>query len=298
MTAAEVLPPSGEAGGGAERCGDGGIMIGVFDSGLGGLTILRAFLTNLPQYDYTYLGDNARTPYGNKSQAVIYAYTREAVEFLFAKGCILVILACNTASTKALRRIQQELLPEKYPDRRVLGVVIPLAEAGVDVSRYGRIGVIGTRATIESSVYEQELVKLDTDLKIYGQACPLLVPLVEEGWVGKPETNMILKKYLYRLKRKKIDTLILGCTHYPFLQKDIERIMGKNCRVLNGPVTVSEKLSDYLSRHPEIEQRIGRNGNVTFCTTDDPDRFRLFGQKFLRHTIPHVEQAMLGQRIQ
>jgi len=269
-------------------------MIGVFDSGLGGLTILKAFLTRLPGYDYTYLGDNARTPYGNKSQSVIYAYTRQAVEFLFARGCVLVILACNTASAKALRRIQQEFLPAEFPDRRVLGVVIPLAEAGVDASRYGRIGVIGTRATIESGVYEQELAKLRPDIKVFGQACPLLVPLVEEDWVGKPETNMILKKYLYRIKRKKIDSLILGCTHYPFLQKDIERIMGKNCRVLSGPDTVSDKLIDYLSRHPEMKERLGRNRTVTFFTTDDPDRFKLLGQKFLCHNIPGVEQAVLG----
>lgn len=268
-------------------------MIGVFDSGLGGLTVLKAFLTKLPQYDYTYLGDNARAPYGNKSQAVIHDYTRQAVEFLFAKGCILVILACNTASAKALRRIQQELLPAIYPDRRVLGVVIPLAEAGVEGSRYGRIGVIGTRATIESGVYDQELAKLRPNFKVFGQACPLLVPLVEEGWVGKPETNMILKKYLYRIKRKKIDTLILGCTHYPFLQQDIERIMGKNCRVLNGPETVSDKLIDYLSRHPEIEERITRSNSATFFTTDDPIRFRALGQKFLRHGIPEVERVQL-----
>jgi len=269
-------------------------MIGVFDSGLGGLTVLKAFLTRLPQYDYIYLGDNARTPYGNKSQSVIYAYTRQAVEFLFDRGCTLIILACNTASAKALRRIQQELLPAAYPDRRVLGVVIPLAEAGADGSRYGRIGVIGTQATIESRVYEQELAKLNPDLKVFGQACPLLVPLVEEGWVGKPETHMILKKYLSRIKRKKIDTLILGCTHYPFLQKDIERIMGKNCRVLNGPETVSDKLVDYLFRHPEIEERLGRNRTVAFFTTDDPTRFRLLGQKFLRHNIPEVGRAELG----
>ena len=267
--------------------------IGVFDSGFGGLTILKAFLKKLPEYDYIYLGDNARTPYGNKSQDVIYEYTRQAVEFLFEKGCVLIILACNTASTKALRKIQQELLPVKYPDRRVLGVVIPLAEAGVETARYGRIGVIGTRATIESKVYEQELGKLSSQLKIFGQACPLLVPLVEEGWVGKPETNMILKKYLYRLKRQKIDTLILGCTHYPILQKDIERIMGKNCRVLNGPEMVSHKLEDYLSRHPEIEGRISRTGTVTFCTTDDPARFKVLGQKFLGQNIPEVERANL-----
>jgi glutamate racemase len=272
-------------------------MIGVFDSGFGGLAILKAFLTKLPQYDYIYLGDNARTPYGNKSQAVIYEYTRQAVEFLFARGCVLVILACNTASAKALRRIQQELLPGRYPNRRVLGVVIPVAEAGVDASRYGRIGVIGTRATIESGVYEQELAKLSPHAKVFGQACPLLVPLVEEDWVGKPETNMILKKYLSRIKRKRIDTLILGCTHYPFLQKDIQRIMGKNCQVLSGPETVSDKLIDYLQRHPEIEERLGRNQNAAFFTTDDPGRFKLLGQKFLRHNIPEVERAIFENRM-
>ncbi len=268
-------------------------MIGVFDSGFGGLTILGAFLKKLPEYDYVYFGDNARTPYGNKSQEVIYHYTRQAVEFLFQKGCVLIILACNTASTKALRKIQQELLPLKYADRRVLGVVIPLAEAGVETSRFGRIGVIGTRATIESGVYEEELKKLNPALKIHGQACPLLVPLVEEGWVGKPETNMILKKYLRRLKRKKIDSLIPGCTHYPFLQKDIERVMGRNCRVLNGPAIVAEKLQDYLNRHPGMEARISRNGGTTFFTTDAPDRFQVFGEAFLCRNVRNVERAEL-----
>ena len=269
-------------------------MIGVFDSGLGGLTVLRAFLKHLPQYDYLYLGDNARAPYGNKSLEVIYEYTRQAVEFLFARGCTLIILACNTASAKALRKIQQEWLPLHDPDRRVLGVVIPLAEVGVQVTRYGRIGVIGTRATIETKVYQQELDKLSSDLRGYGLACPLLVPLVEEGWVGKPETHRILKKYLRPLKDRKVDTLILGCTHYPFLQKDIERIMGKNCKVLDGPGIVADKLEDYLRRHPEIETRVSRTGKVTYFTTDDPERFKRFGEKFLGQSIRAVEKLTLG----
>ncbi len=268
-------------------------MIGVFDSGIGGLTVLRAFLRELPAYDYLYLGDNARAPYGNKSLDVIYQYTRQAVDFLFQKGCILIILACNTASAKALRRIQQTWLPLHYPQRRVLGVVIPVAEAGVQVTRYGRVGVIGTRATIESQVYEQELDKLRRDLKVFGLACPLLVPLVEEGWVGKPETNMILKKYLRRMKGKKVDTLILGCTHYPFLQRDIERIMGKNCTVLSGPDTVAEKLEEYLRRHPEIEERLSRQNRVSFFTTDDPGRFRALGEKFLGRTVQEVQKVTL-----
>ncbi len=268
-------------------------MIGVFDSGFGGLTILQAFIKELPEYDFLYLGDNARTPYGNKSLNVIYEYTRQAVEFLFNRGADLIILACNTASAKALRRIQQEWLPVHYPDRRVLGVVIPLAEKAVEASRYGRIGVIGTRATIESRVYDQELLKLETNLNIYGKPCPLLVPLVEENWVGKPETNMILKKYLRPLKSTHIDTLLLGCTHYPFLKKYIEKIMGKNCHILDSPGIVAGKLVDYLQRHPEIAGKLQQNRRRSFYTTDDAERFREFGEKFLGQRISHVESVIL-----
>ncbi len=268
-------------------------MIGVIDSGFGGLTILQAFIKELPEYDFIYLGDNARTPYGNKSLNVIYEYTRQAVEFIFQRGANLIVLACNTASAKALRRIQQEWLPLHYPDRRVLGVVIPLAEEAVEASRYGRIGVIGTRATIESKVYDQELLKLETSLNIYGQPCPLLVPLVEENWAGKPETNMILKKYLRPLKSTHIDTLILGCTHYPFLKKNIERIMGKNCHVLDAPGIVADKLVDYLHRHPEIEEKLQKDKKRSFYTTDDAERFRDFGEKFLGQRISFVESVTL-----
>jgi len=269
-------------------------MIGVFDSGYGGLTVLKAFLGGLPEYDYHYLGDSARAPYGNKSLKVVYEYTRQAVEFLFAQGAVLIILACNTASAKALRKIQQEWLPLHCPENRVLGVVIPLAEAAAEASRRGRIGVIGTRATIESRVYEQELHKVNPGLRIFGRACPLLVPLVEEGWVGKPETNSILKKYLRPLKSTAVDTLILGCTHYPFLKRDISRIMGNNCRVLDAPAIVALKLADYLSRHPEIEARLSRGGKRIFCTTDDPERFKVFGEAFLGRTIREVVAADLS----
>jgi len=154
--------------------------------------------------------------------------------------------------------------------------------------------VIGTRATIESRVFEQELGKLRADLKVYGLACPLLVPLVEEGWVGRPETNRILKKYLRHLKDRKVDTLLLGCTHYPFLQKDIVRIMGKTCKVLDGPEIIADKLEDYLQRHPEIECRVTKNGKRAFFTTDDPGRFKLLGEKFLSQDIPEVEKLSLG----
>ncbi|SPD75551.1 Glutamate racemase [uncultured Desulfobacterium sp.] len=268
-------------------------MIGVFDSGFGGLTILQSFIDELPAYDFTYLGDNGRTPYGNKSLNVIYEYTRQAVEFLFGFGAGLIILACNTASAKALRKIQQEWLSVNYPDRRVLGVVIPLAEAAVEASKSGRIGVIGTRATIESRVYDQELNKLREGLGIFSQACPLLVPLVEENWVGKPETTMILKKYLRPLKTKNIDTLILGCTHYPFLKNDIKRIMGKNCHVLDAPGIVAGKLADYLKRHPEIDGNLSKDGKRVFYTTDGEDRFRSFGRKFFGKHISNVRTTTL-----
>lgn len=268
-------------------------MIGVFDSGYGGLTVLKAFLEKLPEYDYLYLGDSARAPYGNKSLKVVYEYTRQAVEYLFDRGAVLIILACNTASVKALRKIQQEWLPLHQADKRVLGVVIPLAEAAVESSRRGRIGVIGTRATVESRVFEQELHKLKPGLTVFERACPLLVPLVEEGWVGRPETNSILKKYVRPLKSTAIDTLILGCTHYPFLKKDIERIMGKNCRVLDAPAIVADKLVDYLIRHPEIEGWLSRRASRTFCTTDDPERFKTFGEQFLGRKIPEVHSADL-----
>ena len=289
-------------------------MIGVFDSGLGGLTILRGFLNKLPEYDYVYLGDNARAPYGNKSEEVIYNYTREAVDFLFNQGCELVIVACNTASAKALRKIQQEIRPlEQLPLakgsggegyhgqgggmrrdlRRVLGVMIPVAEVAADIGA-SRIGIIGTRATIESGAYEAELKKLNPSVEIFKQSCPLLVPLVEEGWAGRPETKKILKKYLRPLKDKKVDALILGCTHYPVLIKDIESIMGKRVKVLNSPAIVAEKLIDYLKRHPEIESRLGKNppagGKRLFFTTDDEKRFKEMGSKFFGQQISNVKK--------
>jgi len=275
-------------------------MIGVFDSGFGGLTALKEFLRVLPDYDYIYLGDNARAPYGNKSDEVIYNYTGQALDFLFNKGCDLVIIACHTASAKALKKIQQEYLPARYPDKRVLGMVAPMAEEAVKLSRYHKLGVIGTTATISSGVYKKELEKLRNDLEIYQEACPLLVPLVEEGWTGKPEARMILKKYLRPLKIKQIDTLILGCTHYPLMIKDISRIMGKNVKIINPAVVAAEKLADYLKRHGEIENKLSKNnlsageaGKLVFYTTDDVNKFKNFGQKFLGREIKKAKKAAL-----
>lgn len=268
-------------------------MIGVFDSGFGGLTVLKEFLNKLPQYDYIYLGDNARAPYGNKSEEVIYNYAREAVDFLFKEGCELIIIACNTASAKALRKIQQEFLAESYPDKRVLGVIIPAVEAAAELNNLKRMGLIGTRATIESKTYEKELNNLRQDIIIYSQFCPLLVPLIEEGWAEKSETKKILKKYLRPLKEKKIDALILGCTHYPILAKEIKQIMGKRVKVLDTPKIVAEKLADYLKKHPEIERKLSKNGKRLFYTTDSVARFKEMGEKFLGREIGDVKRIEL-----
>ena len=267
--------------------------IGVFDSGFGGLTVLKEILRVLPDYDYVYLGDNSRAPYGNKSDEVIYNYTRQAVDFLFKSGCELIIIACHTASAKALRKIQQAYLPANHPDKRVLGVVVPVVEEAVKLSRYHKLGVIGTAATVGSGVYRKELEKLRSDLEIFQAACPLLVPLVEEGWTGKPEARMILKKYLRPLKEKQIDTLLLGCTHYTLLEKDILRIMGRNVKIVNPAVVAGEKLKDYLVRHEEVEKKLAKNGKLVFYTTDDDRKFRELGQRFLGREIGEARKAML-----
>ncbi|MFH0955819.1 MAG: glutamate racemase [Candidatus Falkowbacteria bacterium] len=268
-------------------------MIGVFDSGFGGLTVLKEFLKVLPEYDYIYLGDNARAPYGDKSDEAIYNYTRQAVDFLFKQGCKLIIIACHTASAKALRRIQQEYLPQFYPDKRVLGVVAPVSEEAIKLSRYHKLGVIGTTATINSGVYKKELEKLRDGLKIFQEACPLLVPLTEEGWIGKPEAKMILKKYLRPLKVKQIDTLILGCTHYPLMIKDISRIMGRNVKIIDSATVAAEKLVGYLKHHQEIKNKLGRNRKLIFYTTDDANKFKNLGRKFLGQEIKEVQRAVL-----
>jgi len=269
-------------------------MIGVFDSGFGGLTILKELLNKLPEYDYMYLGDNIRAPYGHKSQETIYNYTKDAVDFLFSKGCELIILACGTASSQALRKIQQEYLPEKYPNKRVLGIVIPLSEESLKLNKNYKIGVIGTKATIKSNVYEKEIKKLNKEKKIeiIEKACPLLVPLIEEGWIDTRETKMILKKYLRPLKVKNIDTLILGCTHYPFLIKDIKRIMGNKVNVIDTPKIVSEKLKEYLERHIEIEKKLKKNKKRVYYTTDDSKKFEEFAKKFLKEKIEVIKTEL------
>lgn len=260
-------------------------MIGVFDSGFGGLTVFKEIKKALPRFSYIYLGDNLRAPYGGRSQSAIYKFTEQAVNFLFKQGCQLVIIACNTASSEALRKLQQEWLPIHYPDRRILGVIRPVAEEAAKVSRFGKIGVVGTRATVESGAYERELKTQNLRLKIYQNACPLLVPLVEEGWLGKTETRMIVKKCLRPLKDQKIDTLILGCTHYPLLMKEFVRVAGKRVKVLDAPKIVADKLVDYLKCHPEIESKLKKDGQARYLTTDSANKFETLGSRFMGNKI-------------
>lgn len=268
-------------------------MIGVFDSGFGGLTILKHFLSDLEDYDYLYLGDNARAPYGSKSQEVIYNYTKEVVDFLFGQGCKLIIVACNSVSSQALRKIQQEYLVEKYPDRKILGVVIPMAEEVAKNRNIKKVGVIGTKATIASGVYEKEIHKLNHDIDIIQKATPLLVPLIEEGWLKKPETKMILKKYLRSFKNNKIDYLILGCTHYLILIKDIKKNMGKNCQIDDPGEIVSRSLADYLERHNELGLEKSKEKKRLFFTTDDEEKFKQLGEEFLGEGMKDIIRVEL-----
>ncbi len=237
--------------------------IGIFDSGLGGLLITKSLIKKLSQYNYIYLGDTKRVPYGNRSSDTIYEFLKEAVEYLFKNDCKLVIVACNTASAQALRRIQQEFLPYHYPDRRVLGVIIPTCEVAASGSK--KIGVIATQATVESGAFVVELKKIDKNISIIQRATPLLVPIIENG--ALKFADIILKEYLKPFKNK-IDTLILGCTHYPILKKEIQKIVGNKVKVIAQNDLIGAKLKDYLARHPEIEKLLNKKSKNKFFVTD------------------------------
>lgn len=268
-------------------------MIGVFDSGVGGLTVLSHFLADHPDYNYIYLGDNANVPYGNKSSEIIYGYSKKAVDFLYSQGCRLIIFACNSASAQALRKIQQEYLPNKYPDLKVLGVIRPIAEKISSLHNLQKIGVIGTRATVASGVYDDEIKLLNPNIQILSQSAPLLVPLIEESWFKKPETKIILKKYLRELKMKQIQVLVLACTHYPFLLDDIKKIMGKKCLVFDPGKVVSDSLGKYLENHPELKLKKQKDIHCFFYVTDNPVGFKTLGSIFLGKKIDKVEKIIL-----
>ncbi|GAB3936244.1 glutamate racemase [Mucilaginibacter myungsuensis] len=263
--------------------------IGIFDSGYGGLTVFRSILERLPGYDYIYFGDNARAPYGNRSFQTIHQYTWECVQWMFARGCPLVILACNTASAKALRTIQQrDLLNDPDQTKRVLGVIRPTAEVIGNYSQTGEIGVLGTVGTVRSGSYPIEIEHFFPDLKVHQQACPLWVPLIENGEYDKPGAEYFVKLYLDQVMANSadIDTLLLACTHYPLLQDQIVSQLSPNIKVVAQGDIVADSLVDYLNRHPEMETKLSKGDTQRFyTTTDDTDDFDHHASLFFRAEV-------------
>ncbi|MBK9569453.1 MAG: glutamate racemase [Chitinophagaceae bacterium] len=249
--------------------------IGVFDSGYGGLTVLKEIAGQLPQYDYLYLGDNARSPYGNRSFDTVYHNTLQCVKWFFDQGCSLVILACNTASAKALRTIQQNDLPEIAPDKRVLGVIRPTAEVIGTFSETKNVGILATQGTVNSDSYPMEIAKFFPGLKIYQEACPMWVPLVENNEQNSHGADFFVKKNLHNIfeKGENIDVILLACTHYPLLQEKIEEYLPVGVKLISQGEIVAKSLADYLNRHPEIENRCSKNSQRVFYTTDSTGDF-------------------------
>ena len=261
--------------------------IGVFDSGYGGLTILHGIRQLLPEYDYMYLGDNARAPYGSRSFEVVYQFTRQAVLKLFEMGCHLVILGCNTASAKALRSIQQRDLPVIDAERRVLGVIRPTAEVIGDLTESRHVGLLATEGTVKSDSYRLEIQKLHPDVSVTGVACPLWVPIIENNEADSPGADYFVKKRLDQLMRldPDIDTIILGCTHYPLLMPKILKYVQPGVRIVPQSEYVADSLQSYLQRHPSIENKITQNGRCQFFTTENPDKFKESARIFLHEDI-------------
>lgn len=257
--------------------------IGVFDSGYGGLTVLKEIVKKLPQYDYIYLGDNARAPYGTRSFESVYHYTLECVEWLFAKGCPLVILACNTASAKALRTIQQNDLPQIAPDKRVLGVIRPTTEKIGEYTKTNRVGLLATAGTVLSESYIIETARFYPMVKVFQQACPMWVPLVENNEYNSPGADYFIEKDVKKLLSQSpdIDTILLACTHYPLLKEKIQQFLPGNINLLSQGEIVAGSLADYLVRHPEIEERCSKSGSLAFYTTDSPADFDAHATTFL-----------------
>jgi glutamate racemase len=263
--------------------------IGVFDSGYGGLTVLKELVKVLPGYDFLYLGDNARNPYGTRSFKVVYEYTLEAVKYLFSQGCPLIIIACNTASAKALRNIQMLNLPQIAPQNRVLGVIRPSVEKVAEITQNGHVGVLGTAGTVASESYPIELQKWSGGkvTSTVQEACPMWVPLVENNEIDSEGANYFVRKNVSQIleKDRQLDTLVLGCTHYPLLEHIISRYVPKHIQILKQGHIVAEKLIDYLHRHPEMDERITRMGKLTFQTTEAEANFEDKAALFLGHDV-------------
>jgi len=259
-------------------------MIGIFDSGIGGLTVVRAIMDELPGYDIIYFGDTARTPYGNKSSSTVIEYSLQNTEFLINQGAKMIVMACNTASSVAY-----DALKEKF-NLPIHEVITPAVNCALDVTKKSIIGVIGTRATISSGIYEKKIKEKNPDAKIYSAPCPLLVPLVEEGWLKKPETRMIVKKYLHPLKTKQIDTLILGCTHYPVLKSIIQHKAGKRVRIIDSSIAIAQQIKTFLTSSPETDRELSKNANSTFFVSDITPQFEKTAKSVIRQhiTLKHV----------
>ena len=268
--------------------------IGVFDSGFGGLTVLKELVKELPQYDYLYLGDNARAPYGSRSFETVYEYTLECVKHLFNQGCHLIVLACNTASAKALRTIQQKDLPEIAPNKRVLGVIRPTTELVGNYSKTKHVGVLGTPGTVSSNSYMVEIEKFFPELKVYQQACPMWVPLIENNEFENEGADFFIKKYVNELlkQQKDIDAIILGCTHYPLIMDKIKKQLTSNVTLLSQGDIVAKSLKDYMLRHAEIEAHCSKGAKVDFLTTDLPETFNKAASLFYGKEVKSKHLAL------
>jgi glutamate racemase len=261
--------------------------IGVFDSGYGGLTVLSEIVKQLPEYDYLYLGDNARAPYGTRSFEVVYEYTLEAVKELFSRGCELVVIACNTSSAKALRTIQQNDLPKIDSHKRVLGVIRPSAEVIGDLTKTGHVGILATEGTVKSESYVIELKKFSPSTKVIQHACPMWVPLIENNRHASKAGKLFIQEDIQQLldKDPKIDVIVLACTHYPILKQYIETIIPSSIQILSQGKIVAEKLRDYLKRHDELEKTCSKNGKIHFLTTENSLDFDRKASMFFGKTV-------------
>lgn len=268
--------------------------IGIFDSGYGGLTVLKEIVKELPQYSYLYLGDNARAPYGSRSYETVYQYTLQCVEWFFSQGCSLVILACNTASAKALRTIQQKDLPKTAPNKRVLGVIRPTTEVLGQYTHTNKVGIVGTSGTILSNSYPIEIAKFFPDIKVYQEACPMWVPLIENNEYNSAGADYFVEKHLQNLFNQDaaIDTLLLACTHYPLLIEKLQQFVPPHITILTQGKIVANSLSDYLLRHPELENECLQTGSIDFFTTDDTTDFDSKATIFWGDTV-HSTHAVI-----
>ena len=277
--------------------------IGIFDSGYGGLTVLKEIVQQLPQYDYIYMGDNARAPYGPRSFETVYQYTLECVQWFFSQGCELVVLACNTASAKALRTIQQKDLPKMDPGKRVLGVIRPTTEIIGQYSQTGKVGILGTTGTVQSESYPIEIAKFFPQVKVYQQACPMWVPLIENNEYTKPGADYFVQQHLNNLfgMSEGIDTLLLACTHYPLLMHKIRQFVPEGVSIVSQGEIVAKSLSAYLEKHTELANKFSKNASLSFFTTDSTTDFDSHASSFFgrpvasKHLDLVAELAKTGQ---